>query len=173
MNSLIKKIIIIASVFAICAIVYGIEYGVSKTYDFEIYSISLNADTIEMNDAIAEETNYITVRVTKGGKPINNQQIFCYSKTTGVERKDYRKYTNEDGLATFRIIPPKGNFYNPLTDITLEFLNESNSKIIEVNAKKLLVIPVIEVEESSLLANAKDFASMSSGLQSLDFGKVV
>ena len=144
MKSFVTKLIIWGCVLAICGVIYAIEYKVSTEYSFELCSVSQEESVDSDGPAIANTTNYIKIKVTKNGEPVAGHTIYYFPKTLGAKLMEYRQVTDEAGMITFRLIPPGSTPFDPLQDVVLEFRNESNSLIFEVNAKKDILIKVTE-----------------------------
>lgn len=126
-----------------------------RARDFTIEIVSVSPDV-----GIADGQTPVTMqlRVSRNGTPCEDHILYAVSLNGGSFRAK-RVTTDENGLATFIYYPYFKSELNELTDVTLQFVDESNSLFIAVPAELEMVLPMAEPDnkQSENLTNEDMF----------------
>lgn len=108
--------------------VWGMDIQRAKKYDIDVIAVS-NLSPI----ANGKDLSYITIRVTRDGKPCANHEIEV--RPTYGTFGAYILWTDENGIAEFEYKAYEDEYYQPAGDDSIRIIDLSNSLLIEVWAE--------------------------------------
>lgn len=116
-----------------------------RVKDFSVDVLSVTPDP-----GIADGQTPITIKlhVSHNGKPCEGHILYAVTYNGG-SFKAKRVETDVNGNADFIYYPYIKSKLNELTDVTIEFTDESNSLFIAVPARAKLVIRMVEPDEEN------------------------
>jgi len=99
----------------------------------------------------ADGSTLITIKakLTRGGKPVENHDLYIVSLDGGVIAI-YRSRTNAGGEAVFEYYPYRVSATYPLRDIRFRIRNESNSIFFEIGAESTFTVATVEVKNETV-----------------------
>lgn len=135
-----KKLFAFAIVVVVIAVIFGIDFCISKTYKMEVNSMSEEI-------VYADNKRPVTIEIllTQFGEPVEGHSLYAVA-VGGGRLKANRVLTNEKGIAEFVYVPYSSNRFMPAVPITINVIDESNSWVFEVNAKFSTVIDLVDKE---------------------------
>lgn len=124
-----KKLIITAVVIALLFSVYAFESVRAASFKIEVVSIS-------PEDPVADVKQHVTVtlRLSRNGEPVQGHTLYALALSGGTFRGN-RAITDENGFAVYTYVPYTATRLMPAMPVEINVADESNSVIMEVNAK--------------------------------------
>ena len=124
-----KKLLITGVVIALIAVLFLVDFAISRTYSFQLESV-----TPEVVYADNKQPVTIEIRLTRFGESVEGHSLYAVA-VGGGSLKANRVLTDENGMVTLIYYPYTSNRFMPAQPVNIEIIDESNSFIFEVNAE--------------------------------------
>lgn len=124
-NKVFTTLIIIVVLFAA---MYCFDYFRAKNYEIEVVSISPEEPVAD-----GETPVYITIKLTRGGTPVEGHYMYILPINGGTMQKN-RAQTDQNGCVEYIYYPYRASVLMPAQTVTLRVYDESNSVFVIVNA---------------------------------------
>lgn len=131
------KFKIIAAVLLLFACIFGIESINAAQYEFKVVSIN-DGEPIYADGMMVAK---VKVQVLKKGKGVKGHEIFAMAYNGGRFLQPKLK-TDENGFVTFEYQVYAVSKFVPLVDVDFRFEDNSNSKLIRVNAAEKYTVKI-------------------------------
>lgn len=144
-----RKFIVLLVIVLLFVLGWSVDSIRAREFTIEVVSMSPDIGIADGQTPVT-----IQLRVSRNGTPCADQILYGVSLNGGSFRAK-RVTTDENGLATFIYYPYYKSELNELVDVTLQFVDESNSLFIVVPAELEVVLPMTEPdnEKSDNLTN--------------------
>ncbi len=134
-------------IFLIIAIIFGIMalYDVYRSKQFMLHVVSTSPQP-----AVADGATpfFLDVQLLyKDKMPVKGHDIYALSMNGGSFER-YRLRTDENGMVNFKYYPYASSFLQKAEDVEIQFMDQSNSVFIIVNAKSATKIRLVDPVES-------------------------
>ncbi len=151
MKKFLKKIPIKYTIFFALVLIFGacwlMDFCIAQTYDITYsYESKFGDLTADQNNTVT-----ITVRLTQNGEPVPNHSLWlenptAYQEGEWISGGSLRKnlvITDENGEAEFTYYPYTANKLKPANFVKFVVKDQSNSIVVEVNAKQTFWLELI------------------------------
>ncbi|WP_188997324.1 Ig-like domain-containing protein [Paenibacillus nasutitermitis] len=139
-----KKLAITLVILALIFLCAG--YDVYRSKQFHLTLVSMDPGQAP---ADGQTPVSLVIKLTDSkGSPVEGHSLFAVPKGGGILSAS-RVVTDRAGQATYTYYPFKASKLQPVKDVVLQIVDESNSIFIEVNTKTSVTIPLVEPENDA------------------------
>jgi hypothetical protein len=143
-----KKLLIIGMICLILFMLTGVDYLISKNYEFKIISVTPERGVADGNTSVE-----FTIQLSHKGKLIEGHNIYAITDKGRIARKK----TDENGIVIFNYRCYLASTYNALEDINITFYDEDNSIFIYVPSKYVYTLGMDSPEDNLTNKTVDDF----------------
>ena len=148
---ILKKLIIVVAIIALCGVGALIDYFIAQTYEFEFVSVERvseapvydeNGQEVPIDTGIADGSTRvkIVVKLTQNGNPVSGHTLYIKTNRNVLGRM----VTDENGNVVIEYRCYKATGSKPVTPITLSVRDEDNSVFVFVPATGEYVLKMIK-----------------------------